>query len=111
MFGCLGSFARWGAGGPFSDGFYGWMNGGWFAGFMLLKLIFWVLLVALVVYLIVKVSRKDTHSIPGGSSGVVADVKSALQILNERFARGEIDESTYLRMKSVLKGEATSKDS
>jgi putative membrane protein len=32
------------------------------------------------------------------------DKNSALDLLNDRFAKGEIDEDTYRKMKEVIKG-------
>lgn len=66
----------------FGDGT--WMGFG--GGFML---VFWVLLVILVVWLVTQgISRDGTTK-----------TKSALDILNERYARGEIDQDEYEKKK------------
>jgi putative membrane protein len=63
-------------------------------GFMGLGMIFWVAILALVVYFIVQLFRR--HAANGGQS-------DALRILQERYARGEIDRDTFNRMKDDLK--------
>lgn len=59
-------------------------------GFMGLGMIFWIVILALVVYFIVRLVRRQT--VHGGRS-------DALRILEERYARGEIDRDTFNRMK------------
>jgi len=54
-------------------------------------IIFWVLLIALIVYLL------------AGKEAVKSEENSAIKILNERYARGEINQEEYLRMKEALK--------
>jgi len=63
-------------------------------GFMGLGMIFWVAILVLIVYFIVQLFRRQT-----GYSGQ----NDALRILQERYARGEIDRDTYERMKNDLK--------
>jgi len=54
--------------------------------------IIWILLIAAVIWLVVILSRQ------GRSSGE----PSAREILDRRYARGEIDKETYDRMKHEL---------
>ena len=78
---------------------FGGMYGG-YRGFGM-GIIGWVLQIAvligvvyLVIYLVRSISRHSDHS---------PRERSALDILAERFARGEISEDEYKRMKDVLK--------
>lgn len=75
---------------------WGW-DGGWGAGwgwFGLLHLAWWLLLIAGAVLLV--------RALSGGGWGTRHD--SALQILRERFARGEIDAAEYAERREQLKG-------
>jgi putative membrane protein len=55
---------------------------------------FWLLLIVVIAWA-VKVA------LPGGADGG-KDAKSPLQILEERFARGEIDEEEFERKRKLL---------
>lgn len=57
---------------------------------MILMIVFWVGLISLGIYLI-------TNFINGGKK------KTPLQITKERLAKGEIDETEYERLKSIIK--------
>lgn len=80
---------------------YGWGFGG--LG-MALMLLFWVLVVLLAVWLL-------SRLFPGASSGPGAQTprdsgattSNALDILNQRYARGEISRAEYEEMRSVLR--------
>ena len=76
---------------------------GWGGGlFMVLTmLIVWGGLVWLVVYAIRASSRSDGRSTDGRSGD-----RSAIQILEERFARGEIDRNEFEERRRVLRSEA-----
>ncbi len=63
-------------------------------GFMGLGMILWVVILALVVYLIVLLIQRLT--LHGGQN-------DALRILQKRYERGEIDRETFNRMKDDLK--------
>lgn len=78
------------AGGRFDhmDGWSGWM---WFGG------VFWLLFLAALVALIVWLVTRGT----GGGRPSSEDDR-ARRILDERFARGEIDEEEYRRRREVL---------
>ncbi|MCR1898583.1 SHOCT domain-containing protein [Irregularibacter muris] len=55
-----------------------------------------LLIVGLMVYIIVRLVQKSNHN-----AGIQKN--SALDILNERFARGEISEEEYERKKKMLR--------
>ncbi len=57
---------------------------------MILMIIFWVGLISLGIYLI-------TNFISDGNK------KTPLQIIKERFAKGEIGKTEYERLKSIIK--------
>ena len=69
---------------------YGW-TGGW-AG-MVWMILFWVAILA-VVYLIVRSL--------GSSEARAGRARDAMEILDERFARGEISEEEYASRRRVL---------
>lgn len=74
---------------------HGWMTGG--GGMELIMLIFWLVVIASVVLLILGAasSRKPKY--------MENERLSAQGILEQRYARGEIDRETYEAMKKELK--------
>lgn len=71
-----------------------WFGGWWMALWMLL---FWAGLILLVVWGVRAVSSE-------GRGAGRPDRSTALQILEERFARGEIDRDEFEDRRSVLEG-------
>lgn len=71
-------------------GSYWWM--------MLLMAIFWIAVIGGIVWLIVYLARR-----PGTGLGMTG-MESALDILNKRYARGEISKEDYERMKREISG-------
>lgn len=69
------------------------MDGYWFGFGGLLMLLFWVFVIAGIVWLVLALSRSQLPR--GGGS-------SALQILEERLARGEIDAEEFRARRAVL---------
>lgn len=63
------------------------MYGNWFGMGGLLMLLFWVFVIALAVWLVLALSRSQARD-GGGAS-------TALRILEERLARGEIDAEEF----------------
>jgi len=74
----------------------GWYGGGMSLGAWLFMGGFWVLLLALIVWLVVRL-------LPSGNRTASTDRSpSAEEILGARFARGEIDEQAYAAARSAL---------
>jgi putative membrane protein len=67
---------------------YGYGTGGWW---MVLMPLLWIALLAPVVWAVVWAVRSD-------------DRESALEILDRRYARGEIDDATYTTARARLSG-------
>jgi putative membrane protein len=72
------------------DGHVGW-------GFMGIGWLFFLILIGVVVWLAVSSSRRDGGPRAGDSR------ESAEEILKKRYARGEIDQETYRRMRDELR--------
>lgn len=81
-------------------GWYGdWGWGGWLA-MGLMMVVFWGLLIALVVVLLRGTGSVHRHDWPAPSAGAT---DSAQRILDERFARGEIDAEEYRTRRDLLR--------
>ena len=76
---------------------YGWgMGWGW--AMMIGMMLFWVLVVGGIIWLVVWLARR-----PGGMAGEPgAGARTPLDILKERYARGEISRDEFERMKHDL---------
>jgi len=73
------------------------MNGGWYAwGLvgMLLQMVLWGAFIVAVAYFIIRILRR---------SGGYDSKDNALNILKERYAKGEITEDDFLSMKEKIK--------
>ena len=80
---------------------YGWMMGGagaWWIAWLLVPL----LIVAVVVVLVVTLTRRGTGGTSGGPGTVPPPHPSARAILDERYARGDIDHEEYIRRRDEL---------
>ena len=75
---------------------YGPWDGGWGFGMMFVSLLF----IALIVLGVVLVIRSFSH----GGQAPRSDGNRALDILDERFARGEIDQQEYEERRRTLTG-------
>ena len=81
---------------------YDWHDGGsgpgmWIAmGLMMLA--FWALVAVLVVYVVRNLGHRHDHSAAGGTPP-----DNATRILEERFARGDIDTDEYNQRRDVLR--------
>jgi putative membrane protein len=94
-----GMALQWGGydryGGGMGPGMMGWGYGGWFMG--IINIIFWVVVIIGVFYLIKYLSSSSKQS------GQPTGTDSALDILRERYARGEINREEFEEKKKVLK--------
>jgi putative membrane protein len=90
-------------GGPFRFGPPGFGVGG---GYPFLGLLFFIIIVALVVWALVVISRYVNHRHPHhgehGEHGDPTGSSEAIRILNERFARGEIDAEEFTQRRDLL---------
>jgi putative membrane protein len=75
----------------------GWNGGGWWGIGMVIMGVFWVVVMAVVIWAVVRLSRSTR-------AGQGRDVESARQILDRRFALGESDAEQYAQMRRVLDG-------
>lgn len=107
---CLNSFP--GAGCMGRMGYYGYDGGLWM--FFIFKILFWVLILGAIIYLVSYLRKSYLAPVASGSVAVQTQTtpsgresaQEALRILNERYARGEIDDERYRIMKQNFTGEA-----
>ena len=85
-----------------------WMNDdmGWwgYAGMGIGMLLFWALIIVGIIALVGRVSGTENTGKAGNAP--VPQVLSPEQVLANRFARGEIDETEYQQRLAVLHGRA-----
>ena len=74
------------------EGDLGYMGGGGF-----LMMIGMIILIAIIAAFIIMLVRRNRESAANGKNS------EAMVLLNERFAKGEITEEEYSRMKKVLR--------
>lgn len=103
---CFNAFSSFGGGyGGFGGpGMFRDINPMWMMGFGLLRLLILGLIIFLVIrYLVPKLRRTEpAPHVSGAVPGVAGSVESALAILGERYAKGEIDSEAYQTMKENL---------
>lgn len=78
-----------------------WFNGGMMGGFgiswilmFIVQLLFWATILYLIFVAIKKINVKDDHR--------SSREDKCIQILKERYAKGEISEEEYKEMKNIL---------
>lgn len=83
-------------------------SGGWVwwqaALMWLAMIVFWGALIFLVYALVTGITRRDNERQRGGQDGQDQQPRKALQILDERLARGEIEPEEYWRRREILEG-------
>lgn len=77
---------------------YGWAGFVWMA----LNTVFWLVLLGLLAWALVWALAHWLGHRPGRNAAPPPPPASALDVLNQRYARGELDEPTYLRMREQL---------
>lgn len=71
---------------------------------LLLMILFWVVVVAAAVWLVSRLFPQISgKSFPPSDEGQEPPRDSALEILKQRYARGEISQSEYLNMRNTLR--------
>jgi putative membrane protein len=76
------------------------MHGGWGGwGWMMLMPLLWIVLIGLIVWAVVRLSQR-----PSTQMGGQAPRETPQEILDRRFASGEIDEQAYMRAHDTLAG-------
>lgn len=86
-------------------------NFGW-GGMLLMSFgsIVWITLLVVLVWAVIRwLERKTTTPVPP-STGTLPTSPSALEILQQRYARGEIDTATYEQMRERLAASAMRDD-
>ena len=73
------------------------MNGYWFGLGGLFMVLFWIFVIAGIVWLALTLSRSQTRASDDGRS-------AAVRILEERLARGDIDAEEFRARRLVLEG-------
>lgn len=85
----------------------GWYGYGWGGGLlMLLSMLLWVAVIALLVWALIR--WLGPRSAGGGMQPPGPTGPSAMEILRQRYARGEIDGATFDQMRERLEGSASS---
>ncbi len=97
---------------PLGGGYYGMMGGGWGWGMAMIPMMF-VPFVVLVVLVLVFAEALSPRGVPLTYVPAITTpmpAGSALEILNARYARGDISRDDYLRIKTDLTGDGGSQD-
>lgn len=81
-----------------------WYYGPGWGGMLWMGLggLFWLILLGLAIWLLVRwITRQQTMASPP-SPGMASNPPSAMEILRQRYVRGEVDEATFIRMRNHL---------
>ena len=79
------------------DMMYGWGDWGWFGPFhFIVPLLFWGLVITAIIFLIRRGFR------PGDRPSLVGHGREGLEVLEQRYARGEINRDEYLQKKADI---------
>lgn len=82
----------------------GWYGGGMGVGMWVVMGVFWVALIVLIVWLVVMLLPSKAQPAAPPESAQGAAPESPLEILDRRFARGEVDLETYKAQRAALVG-------
>jgi putative membrane protein len=78
----------------------GWYGGGMGAGAWMFMGVFWLVLLGLIIWAVVRLLPGRDSGAGGRGSGAAAETPE--EILDRRFARGEIDLETYQTQRAAL---------
>jgi putative membrane protein len=81
----------------------GWYGGGMGGGAWIFMGLFWVILIAAIIWLVVRLLPSSSHS--GATTAAphqVSGHESPLDVLDRRFASGELDLETYQAQRAAL---------
>lgn len=101
---CFSSLPAWAQGlAAYGGPGMGWgtsmmWGGGWFGGIFMI--LFWILLIVGIIALVRWIIASNRTS----GTGVPSTAVSALEILKQRYAKGEIDRDQFIAMKRDLEG-------
>lgn len=84
-------------------GWYG--GGGWWVG-MIAMVLFWVVVIGAIVWAVVRLTNRPQPPAPPGAPPAPAG-ESPRQILDRRFAAGELNEQQYLEARRLLELDPT----
>ncbi|MDH3228741.1 MAG: SHOCT domain-containing protein [Alphaproteobacteria bacterium] len=84
---------------PYGDGGYGLMHGGGYWLGMGLHGVFWIVLVAVIAVMVIWAVRSGRRQYGGAAAGGGPNPR---EILDARYARGEIEQEEYLTRKKTL---------
>lgn len=79
------------------------VGGAWFWLHLVLSGLFWAGLIALIIWAIASIGRRQAYVMPPQTPSM-QPMPSALDILSNRYARGEIDAATYEEMRQRIIG-------
>lgn len=85
-----------------NDGYGACSAGGWGMGMMMIMMLVWVVLIVLGIYALIKWISNTRP--PGSHERLGPAEKSALQILEESYAKGEISREDFLQKRDDLSG-------
>jgi putative membrane protein len=80
---------------------YSPMSGGWWGGFFpgsLISLLIWCLVILLIFYFGARIFKSVTNNSVGSSK----DRNDSQTILKTRYAKGEISQDEFIKMKKIL---------
>ena len=80
----------------------GWYGGGMGGGTWLLMGLFWVALIAVIIWLVVRLLPDRAGTSSAAPPGSPPAQESPLDILDRRLARGEVDLETYQAQRAAL---------
>ena len=84
---------------------WGWHDQSWGPGMWIFAVVAMIAFWSLVVFAIVMLVRHFSRPV-GAPQGGGPPADEAVQVLRQRFARGEIDEEEFQRRRALLEGKA-----